>query len=583
MARASGKQRTTMSSKLILADSPRARYATGSVMYFAQGVPYGLMNIAIPAWLASQGVSAGEIASFLAVIVLPWAFKLLSGPLMDHYEFLPMGRRRPWVLGAQLGLTLSFFGLMLVDNPAEQIGLLMLLGVFINIFAATQDVAVDGMSIDLTPVEEQGRLNAFMTFGKSIGWGISSAVSGVLLVNFGLGVTATVAAVVAGIVLLAFALVLEREGERRLPWSPGKAATEPRQGKSFSGLFKGLNKVLWTRVSVILMLVMFFDGLVGGYGHALMPIAAINLFGFTTPQWSQLVAIMGLSGAAVALALGPLIDRFGAKRMLFATMALVGLHAFLLAYTQALWQDTLYVKVMLSIWVMLGPVTMVCMIALAMAICASANSATQFAIYMSLANLGSSAGSKLYGILSERASYDQAYLLLGALVLVLMAALTFHRHRHAHAAAKRKAAPRYTVSMGTSGAGLYFSGAMRCPKCRADMDQIKLDGAEIDRCSNCHGLWFDAGELEILRNRKAATAIDIGDPKKGKEQNAIDQYRCPRCGGHMNRLVDPKQTHIWYEECGSCHGSFFDAGEFADLATVSVSDVFKRFTTPERH
>ena len=159
----------------VLAESSRMRYAAGSSMYFAQGIPYGLMNIAVPAWLASQGVGAGQIASFLAVIILPWALKLLSGPLMDRYQFLPMGRRRPWVLGAQLGMTLSFFSLVLIDNPAEQVGLLTLLGLFINVFAATQDVAVDGMAIDVTPVNEQGRLNGFMVFGKAIGWGMTSA------------------------------------------------------------------------------------------------------------------------------------------------------------------------------------------------------------------------------------------------------------------------------------------------------------------------------------------------------------------------------------------------------------------------
>jgi PAT family beta-lactamase induction signal transducer AmpG len=418
-----------MAINLILADSPRVRYATGSIMYFAQGIPYGLLAIAIPAWLASQGVSAGQIASFLAVIVLPWAFKLLSGPFMDRYEFLAMGRRRPWILGAQLGLTLSFFGLVFVEQPAEQIGLLMLLGVLINIFAATQDVAVDGMSIDLTPVEEQGRLNAFMAFGKAAGWGISSAVSGVLLVTFGLGVTALVAATISAIILVGFMLVLERDGERRLPWGRGEAASEPRTGTTFATLLKGLNTVLWSRVSLILMVIMLFDGMIGGYGHALMPIAAVKLFGFTTPQWSQLVAIMGLAGAGVALALGPLIDRFGAKRMLVLTISLVAIHAFLLAETQYLWQDTLYVKVMLSAWILLGPVTMVCMIALAMAICSSANSATQFAIYMSLANLGSSAGSKFYGIISDQASYVEAYVLLGLLTVTMIVVLLFHRHR----------------------------------------------------------------------------------------------------------------------------------------------------------
>ena len=566
----------------VLAESSRMRYAAGSSMYFAQGIPYGLMNIAVPAWLASQGVGAGQIASFLAIIILPWAFKLLSGPLMDRYQFLPMGRRRPWVLGAQLGMTLSFFSLILVDNPVEQVGLLMILGLFINVFAATQDVAVDGMAIDVTPVNEQGRLNGFMVFGKAIGWGITSAVTGTMLVAFGLGVTAIACAAVQAFVLLGFMLTMERRGERRLPWSSGDAMSERRTGNSFASLVKGLNKVLWTRVSLIVMAIMIFDGFISGYGHALMPIAAIKLFGFTTPEWSQLVAVMGLAGAGVALVLGPMIDRFGAKRMLVLTISLVAIHAFLLAETQYLWEDAMYVKVMLSAWVLLGPVTMVCMIALAMTICSSATSATQFAIYMSLANLGYSAGSKTYGVIAEKTSYVEAYLLLGAITVAMIAIIFFHRHSPEKTKG-RKRAPSYTVGMGTSGAGMYFSGAMRCPKCRSDMDQIMIDHTEVDRCSACHGLWFDDGELSKLRNKEAAAVLDIGDIATGKKQNEIEHYRCPRCAGQMNRLVDPGQPHIWFEQCGSCRGSFFDAGELTDLVTVSMSDFFKRFMTPERN
>ena len=565
----------------VLAESSRMRYAAGSSMYFAQGIPYGLMNIAVPAWLASLGVGAGQIASFLAIIILPWAFKLLSGPLMDRYQFLAMGRRRPWVLGAQLGMTLSFFSLVLVDNPAEQIGLLTLLGLFINVFAATQDVAVDGMAIDVTPVNEQGRLNGFMVFGKAIGWGVTSAITGTMLVTFGMGVTAIAAAAVHAVILLGFMLTVERRGERRLPWGSGDAMSERREGASFASLVKGLNTVLWTRVSLIVMAIMIFDGFISGYGHALMPIAAINLFGFTTPEWSQLVAVMGLGGAATALVLGPMIDRFGAKRMLILTISLVAIHAFLLAETQYLWENTTYVRVMLAAWVLLGPVTMVCMIALAMAICSSATSATQFAIYMSLANLGSSAGSKTYGLIAENTSYVEAYLLLGAITVALIAIIFFHQHS-TEKLKGRKRAPSYTVGMGTSGAGMYFSGAMRCPKCRADMEQILIEGTEVDRCSSCHGLWFDDGELNKLRTKEAAAALDIGDVVTGKKQNEIEHYRCPRCAGPMNRLVDPKQPHIWFEQCGSCRGSFFDAGELTDLVTVSMSDFFKRFMTPER-
>ena len=570
-----------MPATFILADSKRTRYAASSMMYFAQGIPQGLLGIAIPAWLASLGVSAGDIASYLAVIVLPWAFKLVAGPFMDRFEFLPMGRRRPWVLGAQLGLTLSFLALVLVQQPAEQMGLLMLVGVLINSFAATQDVAVDGMAIDLTPVNEQGRLNAFMSFGKAIGWAGTSAVSGLLLVTVGMAVTALVAAAVSGVALLAFVFVLERRGERPLPWSAGQAGSRHQAGNSFGAVFAGLNAVLWVRTSVVVMAIMLFDGLVSGYGHALMPIAAVNLFGFTAPQWSQLVAVMGLVGAVAALGLGPMIDRFGAKRMLILTTALVGVHAFMLAQTQFLWQDTTYIRVMLSVWVLMSPVVMVCIIALAMTICSSGNSATQFAIYMSVANLGHAAGSKLFGLVSEQSDYVEIYMLLGVLIVVLIFIMLFHRHDH-EPDRGRKAPPRYTVGSVGSEAGIFWSGAMRCPKCRSDMTPVAYEGVEVDRCGSCQGLWFDAGEAEALAGKQAAIAIDVGDARTGKMLNAVDDYRCPRCGGNMARRTDPQQRHIWYESCTSCDGSFFDAGEFRDLAQLTISDFLKRLVTPER-
>lgn len=49
----------------------------------------------------------------------------------------------------------------------------------------------------------------------------------------------------------------------------------------------------------------------------------------------------------------------------------------------------------------------------------------------------------------------------------------------------------------------------------------------------------------------------------------------------MAKIVDPTRPHIGYETCGSCNCSFFDAGEFADLARLTISDFFKRLTVPK--
>jgi PAT family beta-lactamase induction signal transducer AmpG len=414
-----------------LSTSSKTRYSTGALAYFAQGIPQGLLHISLPAWLAVEGVSAAKIAAYLGVIMLPWAFKLLVGPLMDHFEYLPMGTRRPWVLGAQFGMVASLLALMWIDDPAAQIGMLTAMGFMINAFTATQDVAVDGMSIDLVPVEEEGRLNAFMSFGKSAGWAVTAAVTGSLLVIYGMQVTALVCGLTVAALFVFLVMVRERHTERLFPWSEGEASPKNAPPPSLKQVFRNLNHVLWTRASLIIMGIMFIDGMVSGYGRALMTIAAVQVFEFTTPQWSDLNAVMGLTGAVIALALGPLIDRFGAKKIMGLTIFLTGVHAFTLAGTQELWENSTYVLVMMSLWVMLLPVIMVCALALAMSVCSHVASATQFAIYMSISNLGATLGSILYGMLSGYTSWPQNYAIKGLLVFLLMLAiLMFRSHGH---------------------------------------------------------------------------------------------------------------------------------------------------------
>ena len=123
---------------------------------------------------------------------------------------------------------------------------------------------------------------------------------------------------------------------------------------------------------------------------------------------------------------------------------------------------------------------------------------------------------------------------------------------------------------------------MKCPKCTSTMEQVVYEGIEVDRCTSCKGRWFDLGEDEALRTTQAAANIDTGDAREGERLSEIDRYPCPRCSGAMVRMVDPGQSHIWYEKCSSCSGSFFDAGEFRDLSENTISDFFKDLFTPER-
>ncbi len=39
---------------------------------------------------------------------------------------------------------------------------------------------------------------------------------------------------------------------------------------------------------------------------------------------------------------------------------------------------------------------------------------------------------------------------------------------------------------------------MRCPKCGMELIEIDYKGIKVDKCSECEGIWLDAGELEIV-------------------------------------------------------------------------------------
>ena len=152
-----------------LSENTFLRYFNFIALYIAQGIPEGMAYFGIPAWMAMNGKTPGEIGSFVAAVGLPWSFKLVVAPLMDRFTFLPMGRRRPWVLIGQLGLIISFIAMAFVPDPLNNLWLLTLSGFSVACFGAFQDVATDGMAIDIVPIHQQARANGFMWGSKIMG------------------------------------------------------------------------------------------------------------------------------------------------------------------------------------------------------------------------------------------------------------------------------------------------------------------------------------------------------------------------------------------------------------------------------
>ncbi len=48
---------------------------------------------------------------------------------------------------------------------------------------------------------------------------------------------------------------------------------------------------------------------------------------------------------------------------------------------------------------------------------------------------------------------------------------------------------------------------MRCPKCGMELIEIDYKGIKVDKCSECEGIWLDAGELEAV-SKLEKTGLD---------------------------------------------------------------------------
>ena len=153
-----------------------------TVLYFTQGLPFGFFVHYLPIFLRRQGVSLEEIG-WLGVLALPWSLKFLWAPLTDKYYSPGFGRRRSWIVPMQFLMGLSIL-LCIPFDFKNHLTLFLLLIFLLNLFSATQDIAVDGFAVDILTLEERGLGNSAQVagykLGMIVGGGILIAYSTVL-------------------------------------------------------------------------------------------------------------------------------------------------------------------------------------------------------------------------------------------------------------------------------------------------------------------------------------------------------------------------------------------------------------------
>jgi RhtX/FptX family siderophore transporter len=173
-------------------------------LYFAQGLPFGFFTQALPLLLRDRGYSLTAVG-LSSLLAIPWALKFTWAPFVERHWWPRVGRRRSWILAMQLAATVVLIVLAIVPGGTDSMPFLMTATFALNLVAATQDIATDGLAVEILPPAERGFANGLQVAGYRVGMIIGGGV--LLVLHDRLGARGTFFAM-AGLTALASVPVL---------------------------------------------------------------------------------------------------------------------------------------------------------------------------------------------------------------------------------------------------------------------------------------------------------------------------------------------------------------------------------------
>ena len=404
-------------------DNGHLRLATGTLLYLAQGLAQGLFFVAIPSWLAVNGQPVGAIGSFIAAISLPWSLKFFIGGVVDRYAFLPMGRRRAWLVGAQACLIILLIAFAIRSPLPSELATIIIFGAVLSAMTAVQDVALDAMIIDLTPKSELGKINAFMLGGKSAGMAGGAALVAYFLEYQSFSIAMIATACLFSIPAFAAILIRERPGEKLFPWNEGQTSDQSRDAKpgAWWPVLRETLRVLLRRDPLLIIGLCVFYGMHQGIIEATLPAFAAQEMQWGETRYSSLAGIGYLiSSAGLLLVGGWVTDKIGPATLGYWTSGIVaGAIAIFIFVALASTTDLFF-----SSWYLFYTLIVfgfyLCMVTLGMRVCEGHVAATSYALMMGSMALGMMLGAASAGLLDQIGGY--AALLTAAIVTILVSA-----------------------------------------------------------------------------------------------------------------------------------------------------------------
>jgi Zn-finger nucleic acid-binding protein len=102
---------------------------------------------------------------------------------------------------------------------------------------------------------------------------------------------------------------------------------------------------------------------------------------------------------------------------------------------------------------------------------------------------------------------------------------------------------------------------------------VEHENIELDYCTNCSGVWFDSGELELMLELMGleGSSLPLSNIFSFPEAETTEKRRrCPICGQKMKKTTIGQEPEVLIDMCPEGEGLWFDGGEVGQLITQCV-------------
>jgi MFS transporter, PAT family, beta-lactamase induction signal transducer AmpG len=354
-------------------------------MGFSSGLPILLVFSTLSYWLRKNGVSRSDIGYF-ALVGISYSFKFVWSPLIDRLR-IPLltrrlGRRRSWALVLQLPLMVAIYALGSTD-PQMNLASTALFAAAVAFLSASQDIVIDAYRIELLREDEQGAGAAVTQWGYRLGT-LAGSTGAFDIAEFGgwhLAYTVMALLMIVGIVTVlltrepevpAETLALEARGGDLASWARS-AVLDP--------FLDFMRRRAWLAILVLIVLYKLGEAFAASMSNTLY-----QDLGFVEWEVGNIGKFVGIIASITGVGAGGLmVARFGLFR------------ALLLAGTLQMLGNLLYVAlvfaghndVMLGLSIFgenfTGAMASAAFVAYLSSLCSPGFTATQYALFSSLA------------------------------------------------------------------------------------------------------------------------------------------------------------------------------------------------------